>query len=256
LPDQAVQRPFANWSEYGEYQRAEIEHYMQMLDREFPVIEPAGSRHAGQSCAGGQFTFNEPNQTPSAACPPQRSANFTLSRALIQPGEDDTAAGIALPMWSEDLMDDGTAMPMQSTWSDIEIDVILDSGCSDHVMNVELDAPGYQIRPSAASRKGVGFIVGNGERVANEGESVVNLSATDERGKPMNFSSIFQSAKVTKPLMSVSKICSNGYRCNFTDQQAVIQDKQGRQVCTFQKNNGLYTSRLKLKAPSPFGRHE
>ena len=119
-------------------------------------------------------------------------------------------------MYEEETLSDGTAMPMQATWNDIEIDVVLDSGCSDHVMNVELDAPGYQAQPSEASRQGRAFIVGNGERVPNEGEARINFRATDERGRPMDFASLFQSAKVTKPL-SVAKICSNGHVCKFTD---------------------------------------
>ena len=40
----------------------------------------------------------------------------------------------------------------------------------------------------------------------------------------MDSASLFQSAKVTKPLMSVVKICSNGHVCKFTDQQALVQD--------------------------------
>ena len=149
---------------------------------------------------------------------------------------------------------DGTAMPMQSSWSDIEIDMVLDSGCSDHVMNVELDAPGYSVRPSESSRQGRGFIVGNGERVPNECETALNLTATDREGREMDFISVFQSAKVTKPLMSVAKICSNGHICKFTDQHALVLDQKGTTVCTFKRQNGIYVARLKLRAPTPFRR--
>ena len=54
--------------------------------------------------------------------------------------------------------------------------------------------------------------------------------------------------------MSGAKICSNGYTCKFDDGQALVLDARGETVCRFQKEKGLYVSRLKLRAPSPFGR--
>ena len=157
----------------------------------------------------------------------------------------------ALLMYEEDgQFEDDYAMNAQ--WEDMDIDVILDSGCSDHVMNIELDAPGYALRPSKASEQGRAFIVGNGERVPNEGEAALNLRALDGQGVPMDFVSVFQSAKVTKPLMSVAKICQNGYVCQFTDDKAVVLDKRGETVCTFRKERDLYVSRLRLRAPARF----
>ena len=104
-----------------------------------------------------------------------------------------------------------------------------------------------------ASRQGRAFLVGNGERVPNEGETTINFRAFNERGLPVDFASTFQSAKVTKPLMSVSKVCANGHTCKFTDQQALILDSAGHTVCTFKRQKGLYVSRMRLRAPTPFG---
>ena len=143
---------------------------------------------------------------------------------------------------------------MAVEWTDVDIDVVLDSGCSDHVMNVELDAPGYQVSPSEGSRNGPGFIVGNGERVPNEGQASVNLRAVGEQGRHVDFKSVFQSAKVTRPLMSVAKICQNGYSCIFSATEAVVKDKEGKAVCRFRREGGIYVSRLKLRAPTPFTR--
>ena len=39
-------------------------------------------------------------------------------------------------------------------WVDLEIEVALDSGCCDHVMDVENDSPGYVVVESASSRRG------------------------------------------------------------------------------------------------------
>ena len=142
---------------------------------------------------------------------------------------------------------------MNVQWTDVDIDVVLDSGCSDHVMNVELDAPGYAVRPSDGSRTGRGFIVGNGERVPNEGESSVNLRMSDAQGRPIDFRSVFQSAKVTRPLMSVAKVCRNGYSCMFTEQDAQVKDKNGTTICSFRREKGIYVGRMELRAPTPFG---
>ena len=142
---------------------------------------------------------------------------------------------------------------MNVEWVDVDIDVVLDSGCSDHVMNVELDAPGYAVTPSAGSTQGRGFIVGNGERVPNKGETKVNLRAFDGQGTPVDFTSVFQAAQITRPLMSVAKICKNGYRCHFTEDSANVVDQQGTTVCEFRRQNGIYVSRMKLRAPAPFG---
>ena len=141
-------------------------------------------------------------------------------------------------MYSEDgaKEEDDPAMTIQ--WSDIDIDVVLDSGCSDHVMNVELDAPGYVVTPSESSKAGRGFIVGNGERIPNEGQSTVNLRAMGENGQPVDFRSTFQSARVTRPLMSVAKICQNGYVCSFTATDATVRDKQGHIMCWFRRERG------------------
>ena len=199
---------------------------------------PTMSRRGGS----GFLSFNEPNQIPQPRNPLPRGVNFPLNRALL--------------VYEEEGRGDDIAMPVQPAWNDIDIEVVLDSGCSDHVMNVELDAPGNQVRPSAASREGRSFVVGNGERVANEGGSVVNLTATDEHGMPVNFSSTFQSAGLTKALMSVAKICSNGHKCQFDGDQALVKDNRGKTVCRFVREKGIYVARMKLRAPSPFGRHE
>ena len=52
-------------------------------------------------------------------------------------------------------------------WEDIEIAITLDSGCADHVMDAG-EAPGYSVLPSAGSRRGQNFIVGDGAKVPNK----------------------------------------------------------------------------------------
>ena len=51
-------------------------------------------------------------------------------------------------------------------WKGVELEVVLDSGCSKNVMPADC-APGYRVRQTPESRLGHNFIVGNGERVPN-----------------------------------------------------------------------------------------
>ena len=50
-------------------------------------------------------------------------------------------------------------------WSDMEIEMVLDSGCCAHILDASHDAPGYTLKESEGSRQGKGFIVGSGERI-------------------------------------------------------------------------------------------
>ena len=82
-----------------------------------------------------------------------------MDLGILEPKENDTILNI------ED-------------WADIMIEVNLDSGACRNVMPRQL-APGYSIQDSDQSRRGLGFIVGNGERVPNEGQFLRNLEPFD-----------------------------------------------------------------------------
>ena len=109
---------------------------------------------------------------------------------------------------------------MIADWVDVELDITLDSGCCDHVMDTEQCAPGYEVFESEGSKQAAGFRVGNGERIPNEGEVHLNLSAPGTKGAFSSIGSTFQAAPVTRPLMSVSKICKNGFKCIFDENEA------------------------------------
>ena len=69
--------------------------------------------------------------------------------------------------------DEDNTILTADNWEDIMVEVVSDSGACRHVMARE-NAPGYQVHDSNASRRGLGFIVGNGERIPNEGQFVLN----------------------------------------------------------------------------------
>ena len=66
--------------------------------------------------------------------------------------------------------------------------------------------------------------------------------------------STFQVAELTKPLLSVSQICAKGHKCVFEGDHATVVGVDGATLCRFRRQNGLYVTTMKLKAPSPFGR--
>ena len=93
-----------------------------------------------------------------------------------------------------------------------------------------------------------GFIVGNGDRLPNQGEMALKLEVETD-GSKNQFDATFQVAQVTRPLMSVSKICDNDFTCHFFKDRAEVRNKAGKIVCTFIRRGGLYLCRMKLKSP-------
>ena len=79
-----------------------------------------------------------------------------------------------------------------------------------------------------------------------------HLDATKDGGI-YTVSFVFQVAKVTHPFMSVGHICDQGLTVTFDKLYAIVRDKSGSEVCRFTRStSGLYTAKMKLKAP--FGR--
>ena len=130
-------------------------------------------------------------------------------------------------------------------WQDVEFEVALDSGSVVHVCSSE-DAPGYQLDESLGSKRGQNFLMGDGGKVPNQGQKALNLS-----GSTADLKSVFQIAQVTRPLMSVGKICDEGFTVTFYKTHASILDKNGKDICRFERQpGGLYVAKLKLKSPS------
>ena len=133
-------------------------------------------------------------------------------------------------------------------WQDLEIEITLDSGCVDHVVDAA-EAPGYCLFASPGSKRKQNFIVGNGAFVPNEGQIHLNMTA-DVGGIEQSLNSTFQVAKISRPLMSVSRICDQGLKCMFTDQTAQVLDKENNVICEFHRSGGFYVAAMKRKKPS------
>ena len=95
--------------------------------------------------------------------------------------------------------------------------------------------------------------MGDGNQINNLGQFVLNLQGGEEGGN--NITTTFQVAKVSRPLMSVGRICDNDMDVLFSDVQAkVIARSDGATVCTFERQGGgLYLAKFRLKQPD-FGR--
>ena len=138
-------------------------------------------------------------------------------------------------------------------WQDIEFEVALDSGSVVHVCSLE-DCRGYKLVESPGSRRGQEILMGDGGTIPNLGQATLNL--TDDCAD-RDLQSTFQIAAVTRPLMSVGKICDTGNTVTFSDVMAVVRAKDGSEIARFHRNNGgLYVAKLKLRNPVGFPRPE
>ena len=137
-------------------------------------------------------------------------------------------------------------------WNDIEFEVALDSGAVIHVCSPD-DCPGYLLEESLGSKHKQMFQMGDGGEIPNLGQKSLNLC--DHSGH--NVQSIFQIAAVTRPLMSVGRICDEGHEVTFSAAMAVVKDNSGAEICRFERQpGGLYVAKMKLKSPKGFVRPE
>lgn len=124
--------------------------------------------------------------------------------------------------------------------------VVLDSSAAEHVAD-SIDAPGYSVDPSPVSRAGAGFIAANGERIPNRGQMCLQLDSPS--GVALN--SAFQVCKTTRPLWSVGRICDSACTVTFDANGATVKHiKSGRELCTFERSQGLYVGKVELRKPS------
>ena len=98
--------------------------------------------------------------------------------------------------------------------------------------------------------------MGNGERIPDEEEARLNLEAPNGQVGVRRLQSTFQSARVTRPLMSLSQICDHGFNCIFNQVRATVVDSDVNPKFMCEERGGLYMIPMKLKAPSPFHRQE
>ena len=73
-------------------------------------------------------------------------------------------------------------------------------------------------------------------------------------GRTNKGETVFQIAEVTRPLMSVSKLCARGnYDVLCRRDKAFILDTNHNVVAIFEQKNGLYLGNLTVKDPKHAG---
>ena len=129
------------------------------------------------------------------------------------------------------------------------IEVALDSGAANHVLSRE-DIPGYAVEESPGSKAGQQFLPAGGKAIDNEGQVNIVMHAPSGEATSSELLSCFQVAKVTRPLLSVSRICSKGtLEVVCKKDAAYIQDTKGNVVAKFEKRGGLYVADVAIRNP-------
>ena len=126
--------------------------------------------------------------------------------------------------------------------------VILDSGASDHVAS-KADIPGQTVVPSVGSKARRSYVDASGHPILNQGESTVAIRLPAGGDRTNDGQATFQVADVSRPLLSVSKICEKGNDVLCRKDAAYVLDSQANIVAKFEKRNGLYYATLALKNP-------
>ena len=211
------------------------------------------SECADPACCGPVEQWPELTAGPSILSPLEGetlvSTNMSPTNELREPSAaaDEVAQSPVLPL----TIAQGHAVMPVAAWRDCNLEVALDSGAVAHVMDAPAEVPGYPVFESPGSRRGESFVGAGGAHIPNEGEVHMNLETSDG-GVPLQVN--FQSADICRPLMSVSKICDQGYTCTFTKDGAQVMDNAGKELCRFKRSAGLYVAEMKVKPPEPFHR--
>lgn len=87
----------------------------------------------------------------------------------------------------------------------------------------------------------------------NEGQISLNLEHNKGLTDGVNLiKSVFHVAEISRPLMSVSRVCDMGMECRFKKDEALIVNDEGQTVARFARHGGLYIATMRLKAPEGF----
>jgi hypothetical protein len=220
------------------------------------LIAALGEKHAGRvaivkALAGKQGMAMDEAESLAEGHSDQRLRVPSYMRdTLREIGLGDTLA----PLNVMEVVGGATeVLVADDAWHDLEFEVALDSGAVVHVCSLE-DCPGYMLQDSPGSKAGQKFLMGDGGTIPNLGQKALNL--TDEK-VDRNMNSIFQIAAVTRPLMSVGKICDEGHNITFDATKAIVREENGNEICRFERSHGgLYVAKMKLRNPAGFGRPE
>ena len=127
----------------------------------------------------------------------------------------------------------------------------MDSGAAESVAPKSM-ARQFLLTDSPASRAGVFYTAANGGRLDNLGQQEIPVAFANG----IRAMTTFQIAEVSRPLMSVAKICELGNRVLFGANGGVIVNLNTGQATPFEKEDGVYVFSMWIPplAETPFGR--
>ncbi len=161
-------------------------------------------------------------------------------------GEEETSHG-TMAMFIEAPNQELNALPEAEEPEFIEVEMTLDTGATVHAAD-RVDLPGHTVEESPGSRVGQKFQGAGGKFIDNEGQTMVAMLAPESA---VELDCCFQIAKVTRPLLSVTKITEKGIVevvCK-KDMAQLVEAKTRRVLATFHRQNGLYVAMMKVKNP-------
>jgi hypothetical protein len=238
---------------YCTHMSPELKHAQPMQSRERVAVPADEAMRAETATDLGDVTRNEPLQAGSATTEdtkylpdglrvvshgPQGEKSFVIHdlEAFCSSVTVDNSISV---------LDDYDQAIMPCEDDEVIVEVTMDSGSIDHVMNDE-EAPYIAVVESKRSREGRHYAGANGDAIKNEGEMHMKMQDPDADFPPLN--AVFQSAKVTRPLCSVSKICDShpSVKVSF-DSKVCLVTKGDNTLAKFNRRGGLYVCRMKIR---------
>ena len=115
----------------------------------------------------------------------------------------------------------------------------MDTGSSVHAAD-RIDLPGFEVVESPGSKAGQKFQAAGGKLIDNEGQlRALMIPLGGQEDTELQF--CFQISKVTRPLLSVTKMTERGdLHVLCKKDEALILGKDNRTVARFVRKGGLY----------------
>jgi len=87
----------------------------------------------------------------------------------------------------------------------------------------------------------------NGKTIENRGQAAITMKDPSTRA---TINSVFQVARVSRPLYSVSRICDAGCEVSFNKTEGRVM-KGAKVIATFPRRGGLYVNTFMVKPADP-----
>ena len=131
-------------------------------------------------------------------------------------------------------------MPLCANWKAedegwTKVECVLDSGASESVCPRTM-APHWPIEDSPGSTIGLHYTSASGGRMPNEGQQRLPIAL----GTGTRTMALFQVAEVSRPLMSVARVCEAGNQVLFGVGGGVIRNLSTGNDTPFEKRDGVY----------------